>query len=61
MDQTTQALWSSMDMVITPTASSPTYATALANLQYTFQLHYKKRLPFGLYQHPSQVINLIPS
>ncbi|KAJ3038303.1 hypothetical protein HDV00_000814 [Rhizophlyctis rosea] len=47
-------VWASMDPIINPQLND--YDTALNNLKYTFQVHYDKRLPFGLYQHLAQYV-----
>ncbi|KAI8808379.1 hypothetical protein BJ742DRAFT_279066 [Cladochytrium replicatum] len=52
----TSTLWSTMDPVIDNTASQQSYDQALNYLKFSFDLHYKKKLPFGLYQHIAQLI-----
>lgn len=47
-------LWTSMDPIITPQLND--YDQALNNLKHTFTIHYKSKLPFGLYQHLAQLV-----
>ncbi|KND04477.1 uncharacterized protein SPPG_00204 [Spizellomyces punctatus DAOM BR117] len=47
-------LWSSMDPIINPQLND--YDVALSNIKATFQVHYKTKLPFGLYQHLAQLV-----
>ncbi|KAJ3279658.1 hypothetical protein HK104_001263 [Borealophlyctis nickersoniae] len=47
-------VWSSMDPIINPQLND--YDVALNYLKFTFQLHYKTKLPFGIYQHLAQYI-----
>lgn len=53
-------LYASMDPPITPQLGPSSYDTALANLKYSFQQHYAKKLPFGFYQHSAQYIVQTP-
>ncbi|KAJ3197155.1 hypothetical protein HK101_005672 [Irineochytrium annulatum] len=49
------SIWSAMDPIIIP-QDPTTYDQMIADLQYTFLVHYKQKLPFGLYQHVAQYI-----
>ncbi|KAJ3041107.1 hypothetical protein HK097_002377, partial [Rhizophlyctis rosea] len=47
-------VWASMDPIINPQLND--YDKALDNLKKTFDVHYEKKLPMGLYQHISQLV-----
>ncbi|KAI8822156.1 uncharacterized protein EV422DRAFT_525897 [Fimicolochytrium jonesii] len=53
-NSTPPALWTSMDPIISPQLND--YDIAMANLKASFDLHYKTKLPFGLYQHLAQLV-----
>ena len=49
------AIYTTMDPDIRPALGQETYDLALASLKYSFQIHYERKLPFGLYQHAAQL------